>query len=337
MLGDSAHDGAVFQSVGDDEAQELVGFGHALAFEHCADTDVEFLEILEGNVGFHGVGVIIGFGILPLGFLQFFHLEVDDFVVNLFEEQLGLPDVVPGGDEVGGAETVPFEFAYVEHAAQALAAERQEGLEGDGQVGHELHRKVEYRLDTFGVRLDEFPRLAVGQVLVADAGEVHGFLLCVAETEVFEQALHLCLHVGEFADGVAVVIGQLAGGGHLAVVVFLCQHEGAVDEVAVDGNELIVVAGLEVAPCEVVVLCLGGVGREHIAQDVLLAGQFFKILVEPDGPVARCRDFLVLQVQKLVGRDVVGQDVAALGAEHGREDDAVEHDVVLSDKVNQAG
>ena len=161
--------------------------------------------------------------------------------------------------------------------------------------------------------------------------------MCVTETEFVEQALHLCLDVGKFTYRRKVVFRQFAGGRHDAVKVFLSQHQGTVDKVAVDGHELVVVAGLEVFPREVVVLRLGSVGRQHVAQHVLLAGQLLKILVEPDGPVARGGNFAVLQIQEFVGRDVVGQDVAALGTEHGGKNDAVEHNVVLADKVYQPG
>ena len=52
--------------------------------------------------------------------------------------------------------------------------------------------------------------------------------------------------------------------------------------------------------------------------------------------VARCRDLVVLKVKELVGRHVVGQDIAAVGLEHRWEHDAVEHDVVLSDEMYEA-
>ena len=57
--------------------------------------------------------------------------------------------------------------------------------------------------------------------------------------------------------------------------------------------------------------------------------------MEPYGPVARGRDLIVLQVQELVGRHVVRHDILAMGLHHHREDDAVEHDVVLADEVHQ--
>ena len=72
------------------------------------------------------------------------------------------------------------------------------------------------------------------------------------------------------------------------------QHEGTIDEVAKDGYELVVVSCLIVLPREVVVLRLGGIGREDIAQDILLVGELVEVLIEPDGPVATRRDLVPL-------------------------------------------
>ena len=124
---------------------------------------------------------------------------------------------------------------------------------------------VEDGFHTLHVGLGHVPRLAVGDVFVADAGEVHSLLLCVAELEGVKQRLHLLLNVLKLLDGSAVYVLQLAALGHDAVEVFLCELEGTVDEVAVNGYKLVVVAVLEVLPSEVVVLCLGSVSCEHVA------------------------------------------------------------------------
>ncbi len=59
--------------------------------------------------------------------------------------------------------------------------------------------------------------------------------------------------------------------------------------------------------------------------------------MKPHGPVARSGDFVVLEVQELVGGDIVRQVVRAVGHEHRREHDAVEHDVVLAYEMEHAG
>ena len=129
---------------------------------------------------------------------------------------------------------------------------------------------------------------------------------------------------------------QLATLWHYAIEVFLRQLQCAVHEVAIHCHQLVVVTLLEVFPCEVVVFGLWRVGGEHIAQHVLLAREVLEIFVEPHCPVARCRNLVVLEVKKLVGRHVVGQYVVAVSLEHGGEHYAVEHDVVFSDEVYEA-
>ena len=69
----------------------------------------------------------------------------------------------------------------------------------------------------------------------------------------------------------------------------------------------------------------------------MLAREVLEILIEPHSPVAACRDFVALKVQELVGWHVLRQLVATLGHEHGWENEAVEHDVVLANEVDDAG
>ena len=180
------------------------------------------------------------------------------------------------------------------------------------------------------------PRLAVGDVLVADACEVHRLFLGIAELEGVEQGFHLLLHVLELLDGGIVHVEQLSAFRYDSVEVFLCELQRTVHEVAIDGHELVVVAVLEVLPCEVVVLRLRRIGGKNVAQHVLLAGEIDEVFVEPHCPVARCGNLVVLKIEELVGGNVVGKDVAAVRLEHGGEHDAVEHDVVLADEVYEA-
>ena len=45
------------------------------------------------------------------------------------------------------------------------------------------------------------------QLFVADACQVHGFFLCVAEFEYVEQFSHFCFHIGELFKGFLVIVG----------------------------------------------------------------------------------------------------------------------------------
>ena len=120
--------------------------------------------------------------------------------------------------------------------AQTFAAEGQEGQEGDGQVGADLQRDVDDGLHAFGVCLDHLPGFAVGDVLVADACQVHGLLLCLAELEVLQQVFQLLLHILELSQGLFVEVHQLAAGRHHALIVFLRQLQRTVHEVSVHGH-----------------------------------------------------------------------------------------------------
>ena len=131
------------------------------------------------------------------------------------------------------------------------------------------------------------------------------------------------------------VFGQeRSAGRHFPTIVFVSQDECAVYEVSVDGNQLVVVSGLEILPRKVVVLRLRSVGREHITQYVLFVREVGEIFVQPNGPIARGRNLAILEIQKFVGRNIVGQDVFAVRFQHRGEDDAMEDDVILADKVD---
>ena len=248
--------------------------------------DVKLLECVEVYVLLHWSSHVRGSLIGLLRVLKLLELSVDGIVLNLLEEESRCAELVSGLEQFGAAELCPVCILDVKHLTELGRAEREERLKGNLEVGNELERDIEDGLHALHVGLGHVPRLAVGNVFVADAGEVHSLLLCVAELEGVEQRLHLLLHVLKLLDCSAVYILQLATLGHDAVEVFLCELEGTVDEVAVNGYKLVVVAVLEVLPSEVVVLCLGSVGCEHVAQHVLLAGEINEIFVEPYSPVA---------------------------------------------------
>lgn len=341
VLGDTREDGAVrTRSVVDGKLQELVAFLHRVAVLDVTHTDVELLPLAEIDVRLDRCRLVVGSSLLGLvGLLrgsELVELLLDDLVLDLLEEQVRLGQLMARLQQFRAAQILPVETVETEHCAQVLAGERQEGLKGDTEVGNELQRDIEHRLHTVGIRLPHLPRLTLRDVAVADAGEVHCLLLRLTEVESVEELLHLVLHVLKLLHGLAIDIEEVAWCGHHAIPVFLRELQGAIDEVAIDSHQLRVVALLEVLPREVVVLRLGGIGREHIAQHILLAREIDQILMEPDGPVARRGDLVVLQVEKLVGGHVVGQDIASVGLEHGGEDEAVEDDIVLADEVDEA-
>ena len=119
--------------------------------------------------------------------------------------------------------------------------------------------------------------------------------------------------------------------------ILLREHHGPVHEVAQHGNQFGVVPALEVFPGEVVVLGLRGIGREDVAQHVFLSGEIPFVFIHPYGPAAGGGNLVAFQIQELIGRHIVRQDIVSIGLQHGREHNAVEHNIVLADKVNQPG
>ena len=58
--------------------------------------------------------------------------------------------------------------------------------------------------------------------------------------------------------------------------------------------------------------------------------------MQPNGPAPGCRQLLTLQIQELIGGDLIGQDKVAVRVEHGRKHQTVKDDVVLSNEMDQA-
>ncbi len=144
-------------------------------------------------------------------------------------------------------------------------------------------------------------------------------------------------YFGEFLYCIIVDGLQFTCGGYIPAKVFVGEHHGAVNEVAEDCHQLGVVAALEVAPSEVVVLSLRGICGQDVAQHILLPWEVAKVFVEPDCPVARCGNLVTFEVQELIGGHIVGElEIIAVGHQHRGEDDAVEHYVVLAYEVDDS-
>ena len=90
------------------------------------------------------------------------------------------------------------------------------------------------------------------------------------------------------------------------------KHYGPVDEIAQNGHQFVVVTVLKVLPGKVIVLAFRGVGAEHITQYILFSREIFQVLMEPYRPVPGGGNLIILQVQKFIGRNIVGQDERAL-------------------------
>ena len=207
MLSDATDDCSAIDTVVDFELQQFLHFRHSLAFEHTSHADIELFEIVESDSRLNRSSLEVGsfVGFLDVG--QTLHLSIDGAVLDFFEEELWRLELMPYSEQVGASQTVPFNLLNVEHSAQFSAAERQERLESNREVCYELQRQVEDSANASHVGLGEFPRFGIGKVFVANSSQVHHLFLSIAETEVFEQILHLGLHLGKFAESLSVVVG----------------------------------------------------------------------------------------------------------------------------------
>ena len=244
---------------------------------------------------------------------------------------------MPGSNQIHRPEALPSEFLHGEHLQDLRRRERHERLDGNRRIGRNLQRDVENRFHTPGIGLDDFPRLGVRQILVADTCNVHGILQGFAETVVLDIGLERTLHGSYFRNCLTVIIIHLSAGRNLAAVIFLRKHQRTVDEISQHSDQLVVVAGLEILPCKVVILGFGGIGTQHIAQYILLSGELLQVFMQPHRPVARGRNLIALEVQELVGRHVLRQYIPPVRLEHRGEDDAVEHDIILADEMHHLG
>ena len=286
MLCDTRKDCACLKTVVNLELQQFVGLGHLCTLEYGTHTHIKLHEVIESTLRTHWVSLVVGSLVLLLDALKTVELRLDCLILDFLEQQADLAQLMSLGKKLCTAETCPLECVKVEHATQFLAAERQERLEHDREVCHKLQREIEDCCHTAHISLRELPGLGLGKVTVTDACKLHSLFLCIAELVLVEQMLNLALYIHKLGNDSLVVVGELTAGRNLAVEIFLCKHQCAVHKVTVNGNKLVVVACLEVFPCKVVVLCLGCICCEHIAQHILLSGEVNKILVEPYSPVA---------------------------------------------------
>ena len=66
-----------------------------------------------------------------------------------------------------------------------------------------------------------------------------------------------------------ICVLRVTGLGYLPIKIFLGQHNHPVYEVPEDGDQFVVVAGLEILPGKIVVLGLRGIGSEHVPEHIL--------------------------------------------------------------------
>ena len=69
----------------------------------------------------------------------------------------------------------------------------------------------------------------------------------------------------------------------------------------------------------------------------MFAREILVVFVKPNSPISRSGNLVVFEIEKLVGRNIVGENVRTFGIENCGEHNAVENNIVLADKVNEFG
>ena len=113
----------------------------------------------------------------------------------------------------------------------------------------------------------------------------------------------------------------------------MCKHHCPVYKITEDGYEFIIVPRLEIFPSKIIVLGFRGIGTQHVPEDIFLSRKFLQILLQPYSPVAGSGNLIPLKVEELIGRDIVRQYEIAIRLQHGRENDTMEDNIVLADKM----
>ena len=273
MLGDTADNGTVLQSVGNLELQQFLHLGNCFTFQYGSYTDIQLLELFKRNSRFDRISLIACSHILFFSSQQFVYLCLNCFVFYLLEQQFSLIQLMTFCQQVGTSQLLPFKGIHIQHLTKFFAAERQERFECNGQISYQLQCYIQDSGHARHIGLGKFPRFGVCQIFVTDTCQIHCFFLSIAELEDIQQFFYFRFYICKFLQCILVIFCQLSAGGNASVKVFLSQHQSTVHKVAVHGYQLIVVACLKVFPCEVIVLRFGSIGSQYIAKHILLSGE----------------------------------------------------------------
>ncbi len=164
------------------------------------------------------------------------------------------------GQQIGTSQRFPAEAFYGQHLTQFAGRERQEGFKNDGQVGGYLEAEIQNATHPGQICFGQFPGFGVGQVFIADAGQIHGFFLGISKAEYIEQGFDLVLDVGKLLHCLPVVIVKFAPSRYFPLKILMSEYHSPVDKVAEYGYQFVVVAGLKIFPGKIIVLGFGGVG-----------------------------------------------------------------------------
>ena len=140
-----------------------------------------------------------------------------------------------------------------------------------------------------------------------------------------------------FSQYFFIIIRQFSALRHYTAEIFLRQHQCAVDEVAVNSHQLTVIPGLKILPGKIVVFGFGSIGCQYIPQHILFAFEVTQIFMQPYGPIPGSRNLVSFQIQKLIGRHIIGQYITTFCFQHRRENNTMEYNIIFPDKMDHPG
>ena len=266
--------------------------------------------------------------------MKFLYLRLDNVILYFFKQQFSLIYNLTCQNDADITQTVPVASLHIEHSAQFLRHKRQERLKSYSKISRNLHCQIKDCVDSCHIGLCQFPRFGIRKILITDTRKVHSLLQRVAETESIEIFLQIFLHIGKLFQSFPVIIREFPCFRHNTIVIFMRKYDSTVDEITEYCHKLVIIARLEIFPCEVVILGFRSIGRQDIAQHVLLAGQIAQIFVQPYSPVTRSGNLITLKIQKFICRYILRQLIRAFRHQHCRKDNAMEYNIILSYEID---
>ena len=84
-------------------------------------------------------------------------------------------------------------------------------------------------------------------------------------------------------------------------------------------------------------LVSGALAQSTYRKASCCSGKILQVVIHPNRPVAAGRYFIAFNIQKFVGRHIVRQYKIAMCFQHGRENNAMENNIVFTNKMHQFG
>ena len=182
-----------------------------------------------------------------------------------------------------------------------------------------------------------FPRFGVGEIFVAETSQIHQLRLRFTELVMSDALPYPIREFSHLFNDFFLIFGQFAAFGNDSTIVFVRQNHCSVHKITENSQQFVVIFCLEICPGEIRIFGFRCDGCQCITQNILFSREIFNVFVCPNCPIAGSGNFVAFEIQKLVGRNIRGYNITAMGFQHARENDAVENDVVFADEMHQFG